>query len=575
MKLIMKITNIIGRFISRVHTSIHSTSLKFRRILSMTGPIISSVRRRRTYREMLITKILISSLTATLCFSQAYIKLLDMNGVRLKQAGVGVPFILKIDIESGANDNLKPEIEGLDNPNITVKYDGTSSTITNIAGQVSVERSFKYYVRIDSEGTYKIGPAKLYVQGDVLESNVVDIKVGSSQISKKQSNKKIDLNISVDNLNPYQGQKIDFTLNLKGAGQLNIVGISEPDLNNFNISNVEGPFQETTFEKGERILHYRWHYSIYPKNSGKLVIPSVSVILKVPDEDSQSFFSSFFNSYKKETLYSNSVVLNVKKLPKGKFDAIGNFTKFSAKLDKNNLNKGDAALVKIEISGDADLTSLDFDLKSVPENLKAYKSNSKIEGNTKIFEFILQGLKEGEYIIPAQNFRYFDPIYEKSDILKTKQLKIIFNKSKDLIKEEKKLDDDGLYSIVDYEYSYRRPFYLPQFIFFLLLFVPLFFSLFLYIFRLFKNSRKYKLLLLKKNLNHSELYKVFVELAALKLNISKNKIDKKDLENLLKDSKWHVFIENLSEYKFSNRSEKSDIKLKEEAEYWFNILEKS
>src|SRR3990167_2390599 len=559
MKLTMKITNIIGKFISRVHT--FRLHMKLRRTSDMAGPII-------------IIKILIIMLATTLCFSQAYIKLLDMNGVRLKQAGVGVPFILKVDIESGANDNAKPEIEGLDNPNIAVKYDGTSSTITNIAGQVSVERSFKYYLRIDSEGTYRIGPAKLYVQGDVLESNAIDIKVGASQLSKQQSNKKVDLNISVDNLNPYQGQKIDFTLNLKGAGQLNIVGISEPDLKNFNISNVEGPFQETTFEKGERILHYRWHYSIYPKISGKLVIPSLSVVLKVPDEDSQSFFSSFFNSYKKETLYSNSIVLNVKKLPKGNFDAIGNFTNFSAKLDKKSLDKGDAALVKVIISGDADLTSLDFDLKNIPENLKAYKSNNKIEGDTKIFEFILQGLKEGEYTIPAQSFKYFDPISEKSGLLKTKQLKIIFNKSKNL-KEEKKVDEDGLYSIVDYGYYYNEPFYLSKFIFFLLLFLPLMFPLFLYIFARFRNSKKYKLSLLKEKLNNSELYKVFVELAALKLNKVKNKVDKKDLENLYSDNKWLTFIQKLSEYKFSNIVEKSSIKLKEEAEYWFNILEKS
>ncbi|OGB83929.1 hypothetical protein A3F66_02175 [candidate division TM6 bacterium RIFCSPHIGHO2_12_FULL_32_22] len=537
----------------------------------------------------IIGKIFIILLTNFACLlSQAHLAILDLNGVAIKQAGVGVPFVLKVDIERGANDNTKPEIEGLKNKNITSKYEGTSSTITNIAGQVTVERSFKYILRIDTEGTYQLGPAKLYVQGDVLESNVVSVKVGPEQITKrKQNSNTAELKIEVDKLNPFQGEKVNFKLVLKGYGQPNIVGISDPELKNFNIEKVEGPFENSFYEKDQKVFTLVWDYTIYPNKTGKIIIPSVSVVLKIPDQNDNSIFSAFFNSFKKETVSSNSLILDVRKLPKGNFDAVGTFTNFEIKLDKHKLEQGNAALLKFVLTGEANLSNIDLDIKNVPQELKVYKSNSEIYGNAKTFEFVVQGIKPGEYIIPAQSFGYFDPHSEIFNTLKTKNKKIKITESKldsykNQISDTKKA---GLDTAIDADASlilennlvYHEPIKLPNILFFICLIFPGLISLGLFFYSKFKNSKNYKLFVLKKRLDFGDIHLVFIEIASIKLNKNMSQVSIQDLQNLIDDKNWQSFVNKIiaMNYDGALQNKKRDEQLIQEAKYWVSVIEKS
>lgn len=509
-------------------------------------------------------------------FSEVTLKVLDLNGVVLKQAGIGVPFLLKVEVESGANDNIKPEIEGLNNPDINSQYEGTSSTITNIGGHVNVSRSFRYILRIDKEGSYKIGPAKIYVQGGFLESNVVNVKVSEAPVSKNaKSAIDASLTISTDKKDFYLGEKVTFNLELKAAADLNIVGISEPDFKDFRVFDFEGPVQESFFEKNQKFLIYKWTYTIYPKKSGQLVIPSINAVLRVPEKEDSFFLSSFFH-VKKETISSNSLVFNVKELPAGEFDSVGKFSKFSLSLDKNILDQGGAALLKVSVEGDGNIADLDLDIKKLPSELRVYKSNNKIFDNTKEFEFVLQGVEPGEFEIPAQTFKYFNPEKKIAESLKTSPLKIKINPSK-IVNQEKeysKIDEDGLNTIVNYSFN-RRTIFINHVLFFILLSLPFLILLLFKIFKLIKSTRKYKLSKLQSELNTvQDIYSVFLELASIKFNKKVSSITKQDLENLSKNEGWNLFLDKMIYFKFS-KSEINQVEFIDEAKKWFNLIKKS
>lgn len=509
-------------------------------------------------------------------FSQVNLKLLDLNGVILKQAGIGVPFVLKVEVEVGANDNIKPEIEGLDNPDINFKYEGTSSTITNIGGQVNVSRSFRYIVRIDKEGVYKFGPAKVYVQGGYLESDAVNIKVGEIPISKyAKSAVEANLNISTDKKDIYLGEKVKFSLELKAASDLNIIGISEPDFKDFRVSNFEGPSQETVFEKTQEFVIYKWSYTIYPKKSGSLIIPSINAALRIPEKKYSFFLSAFFNS-KRENISSNSLVFNVKDIPGGTFDSVGKYSKFNINVDKNILDQGGAALLKLSVEGNGNLEDLDLDIKNLPDELRIYKSQSKIFDNTKEFEFVLQGISFGEYTIPSQVFKYFNPEKEDFETLKTKSLKIKINSLVTVNKQEKysKIDEDGLNTIVEYKHS-KKDCFVDHLLFLILLMMPVIGLLIVKIFKLIKSTRKYKLSKLRSELaDLKNIYSVYLNLAAIKFNKKVSSITKQDLENLYQNKNWNLFLDKLIYFKFSSFDLNEDDFL-DEAKKWFNLIEKT
>ncbi|MFN3781644.1 MAG: BatD family protein, partial [Candidatus Kapaibacteriota bacterium] len=122
-----------------------------------------------------------------------------------------------------------------------------------INGQISSSMSFIYILLADSEGTFTIEPAKITVDGNVLSSNSLTIKVtkvagqqpkqqNSSTSEEKTLSQQADeiirnnlfIKLLVDKSQAYVGETIVATYKLYVHPDLNIVNINLPKMPSFN-----------------------------------------------------------------------------------------------------------------------------------------------------------------------------------------------------------------------------------------------------------------------------------------------------------------------------------------------------
>ena len=91
---------------------------------------------------------------------------------------------------------------------------------------------------------------------------------------------------------------------------------------------------------------------------------------------------------------------------------------------------GDANVVRLDIVGDGTFEGYETpQLLGIPEGLKSYESKQYTSelangAHQTSYEFIVQGLKPGEWEIPAQEFTYFDVNRNEYKTYKTQPLTI-------------------------------------------------------------------------------------------------------------------------------------------------------
>lgn len=520
------------------------------------------------------------------CLPDATLSLLDLDGHGIKEASIGVPFILKLNIDRYANDTQEPVIKGLKSDKIKVDYQGTSSTIQNINGHVTVDRTFTYKLRIDEEGEFVLGPATLRIQGGNVESNQVTVKVVKSQVSNQQNKKgkEYSLELSSDQYEFYVGQKIIFKLVAKLKEGQQLLDISELEPKNFTIYRLSKPEEA---RDGDYFV-FTWTYDIFPEKSGTLVIPSVTGTVNIPNKNA---FFSFFNSYNSFKAVSNSLSFKISPLPGDqKIDGIGKFTKFLAQIDKKEIDAGDGIVLKLILQGDGNFAKIQINsIAGLPSCLRSFKSNVSLKTidkeEQKIFEFVLQGLKEGTYEIPAQKFSYFDPDTKKYKNLETKSISIKINKGKSssipehlVIEEDIQADSAALVSI-DIK-SKKIDFKFPNWLFILLFILPPIFVAIRYLFmRIYSNViyRYYfvlfKLKLNAKDLNIKLLQQQLIDFVALKFNKKIREIDYDFMKELFVDNKkWHVFIDDLYKLNFHKDDMQAKKEIFENSFYWLKNI---
>ena len=522
---------------------------------------------------------------ASTIFADAKLSVTDMQGRKIQQAYVGVPFTLKLHLDKMANDSKEPEIEGLDRDGFSVGYQGTSSTIKNISGQVTVERTFSYTVRIDKEGEFTIGPATIRIQGGIIESNKVKITVSpaSEQVVSEAQNGKSSLEIIINQNSVYVGQKIYLTIIAKLEQDANISKLSQPDLKDFDIYNVSGPIKE----EQDGILVSKWVYEIFPKRAGKIIIPALVGEVQVQDMQHNSFFAGFFNTYNTKQIVSNSLTLDVKNLPVSKnnqmsSDIVGKFSKFTASVDKDSAPVSDGIIYTLSLSGEGDFAKINFDSLDLPEGLRYFKSKSDITRNstsgnaivdTKKFEYIIQGLVLGEFTIPAQEFSFFDPSAGKYKTLKTDDITVniiqgahsqsstgeLHNESgpgpecvNDECPESKEILGGRFFAILP-DISWHM--------FIILTFAPVIVLLAAYISIRARRTLKYKYFIIllrnrraRKKLDIDIVYKNIVEIVAFKYKLKLCDVSHEYLKSLFSSpqdlQKWHTFLDDLYKAKF-------------------------
>lgn len=336
---------------------------------------------------------------------------------------VGQPFTLEVTIDDVYGSIQMPQIKGLDK--FFFRQSGTYMSSVN--GKSTVR--YSYLVRIDTIGSYVLGPAVLTFQQQQLVSNEVridvvkDVGVAFSNNKNTQSaGAKTFLRLMVDSESVVVGQKIGCALRFYYQdSSLSLHNINMPEVPGFDIKDV-GALENGTAEIDGVLYKYaQWRWDMYPTQAGEFIIPAYNADYDLPAKDNNHLFGGLFmimnNRVDRKRVYSNAVTIKVSPLPHSDrpVHAVGVFERISAEIKPGVAKTGEGMVLTIDIEGTGNLDAIAVPVLKLPQSLKYYDSNSSIisqqhsdELPKKRFEFIVQGMQAGCCEIPEQLFTYFD-----------------------------------------------------------------------------------------------------------------------------------------------------------------------
>jgi len=543
----------------------------------------------------------------------------NADGIKTEHIVVGQPCTVEVTIDEINGSVSAPTIHGLEQfkPRRTGMY---MSTINGVSST-----KYTYQMTMDQLGTFTIGPAKIMHQQKELLSNTVNITVGNDDVSHATHNQrssqkelKAFLRLTVDNDDVVVGQKIHVTLRFyyQDSG-LTLTDISQPDLSAFDIQGTGKPVGGTADVNGIAYRYAEWSWDMYPTKAGEIAIPAYSVDYEFPVQDNRlrtSFFMLLNNRTERKRIYSNALMIVVHPLPYSSVpaQAVGTFDDFTATLSPAIAKEGEGMILTLEVSGDGNMKSIQLSNLNMPSELKWYDSTTTmVEPSTagqltkKRFEFVVQGIKAGEWEIPEQSFTYFDINKHAYVTLKTlplalriipgidrQQVANVTHQSKTehfaaCQEDVLPLNITGLW----YPVSSREP--LSWFLFYLLLIMPLMYGVYLYgymhvirIVDLFYGFNRRVCMVARKKINQcartgesSVLYSIFVELFACLTHKNTHEMSAEIITRYIHQKnfsqqecrEWDIFFERIAKAAYACH-DKDSYELCRMAVQWINQL---
>jgi len=321
-----------------------------------------------------------------------------------------------------------------------------SKSMSIVNGQVTNTVSYVYTLSPKKEGEYEIPSFKLDYDGQTYETEPIKITVSqaqsvssvsvqntqipqqkqSSQIYNFDTSKAVFVEGKVDKKTAYINEKIIYTFSFYTSINL----LSNPS---YQAPSFIGFFTGNTTQNNYRTQINGRDYvvtevstELYPQQEGNIKIDKSTLVVSIEDfsKNYDDFFASFFRRSKNVELVTDEINVKVLKVPQN-IGMVGNF-KMSATVDKKDKKENEPFDLKITISGDGNIKTIQEPEIMLSDNLKKYETSEKIikqgEKETgKEFTILIMPLDAGDGEIKILSQKYFDA--------KTKQIKNLPAKS--------------------------------------------------------------------------------------------------------------------------------------------------
>lgn len=321
--------------------------------------------------------------------------------------------------------------------------ESSSSNTQIINGKMtkSISRSYSYVLAPKSIGVFTIPAATVKVGNATLTSNTVNIEVlaapdsstpqqnTQASESSRSGNQDIFLKLELSKKNVVVGESI--TAVLKLYQRTNIVGFegaSFPKFEGFWSNETYVPtnieFSRENYGGVPYDAAVLRKYTLIPQHSGKLTIAPAEVVALVNvrrRSSGNSFFDDFFDtgySQQRYRLVTDEVVVNVSELPAGApssfTGAVGTDFKITSSMSKTQLATHEAAVLKVKISGNGNISLAKAPVIHFPLDFETYdvKSSEQMANNalsgTKSYEYPIIPRSSGEFEIEPIEYTYFD-----------------------------------------------------------------------------------------------------------------------------------------------------------------------
>ena len=315
-----------------------------------------------------------------------------------------------------------------------------SKNMSIVNGNVTNTVNYIYTLSPKKIGEYEIPSFKLEYNGQTYETDPVKITVSqaqtansvsvqntqipkqkqTSQVYNFDTSKAIFVESKVDKKTAYINEKVIYTFSFYTS--VNV--LSNPS---YQAPNFMGFFTGNTTQNNYRTQINGRDYvvtevstELYPQQEGNITIGKSVLMVSIEDfsKNYDDFFASFFRRSKNVELVTDEINLKVLKVPQN-INMVGNF-KMTANVDKKDKKENEPFDLKIIISGDGNIKTIQEPEIALSDNLKKYETSEKIikqgEKETgKEFTTLIMPLSPGEGEIKILPQKYFD--------MQTKQIK--------------------------------------------------------------------------------------------------------------------------------------------------------
>ncbi len=332
---------------------------------------------------------------------------------------------LSVSVNGSRDSDLAPEISGLDS--FEVRSGGTSSHFEFINGKMNSSMEYTYYIQPRNTGTFKIGPARVRIDGKNYTSNSTNLKVRQTEAGKGGDRGPIFLTAGLSKLTVYVEEQAIYTLRLYLRRNVRNINLNLPESPSLNFKQIAKPveYRSTISGKEYRVLEVR--YTLLPSKTGRIEIEPAQMSMEVLNSRRRTgrhFFDDPFSSFttgRPARVASESLQLTVNPLPEdGKppdfSGLVGKFNMWS-KLEPVNLKTGESATLTVTISGQGNVNRIpDLNLPEL-DHVKVYADKPVLETTqdsegrkgSKIMKWALVPEKDGRLDVPPVTISFFDP----------------------------------------------------------------------------------------------------------------------------------------------------------------------
>ena len=372
---------------------------------------------------------------------------------------VGRHFSVEFSINAKAKDFTAPSFEGFDV--LAGPSRGTSSSMQFINGQMtqSVIHSYSYVVVCSAEGEFTIGSASVEVDGKEYKTNPVTVKAIVESTSQQGGGSQgggggrpqhqagggrqeqqtaqvaaddVMIRAIVSRTNVYKGEPVRVVYKIyTRVGLAGIDGQKVPSFAGFWTQrlNIDANRWERE-EVGGKIYDAcpLGEYLLFPQQSGQLTIDPLELSAVVHRQVrggamSNNPFADFFGPQIEEVrvpVKSKPVVVNVKALPEGApasfSGAVGEY-EMAVTPPADDIVANSAVTYTVKISGRGNLSMIQAPQVELPTSFEQYsvKSSESIQATSngvsgyRQFEYPMIARADGDFLIPALEFTYFNP----------------------------------------------------------------------------------------------------------------------------------------------------------------------
>ena len=357
----------------------------------------------------------------------------DQNSVDLEES-----IEAKVTIH-GVQDAPPPQIKNLSA--FQVQQRGKSTRIQIINGQTTRSVVYPFTLYPKREGQFLIGPATTQVQGNLLKSQQITLKV--SQSSSNQQEKPYSLEAELSQPTAYLNEQVIYTFRFSTRIRLADAQFEPPTFKDFWQEELGKIKKYQKQIKGVTWLVNEFKIALFPTKVGRLKIPESTLMAEfVLGSSRHSPFDSFFgNSFfsssrtKQVRLKTKSLELFVKPLPEEgrppSFSGLVGKIKMNSQLSQKTMSVGDSSTLTLTLQGesnlrDAQISSSTWDKVKIYDDeptLQISPSNGRLLG-TKTFKKAIVPVSPGQFKLPPLTLNYFDPKEKEYKVLSTPEIEL-------------------------------------------------------------------------------------------------------------------------------------------------------